>query len=134
MTVSGRFVALIALGIVQLVLFGADERSSADVAACDSLALARTVVAMPGPIETLDDWRRLGEALPGGWRGAVEHAARAFIHARGNQDEVPSPTFTLVQVYDAGSTAIWHSRPRAAGMAGLAAILATLTESPYTRP
>ena len=31
---------------------------------CDSLALARTVVAMPGPIETLDDWRRLGEALP----------------------------------------------------------------------
>src|ERR1700760_183578 len=34
--------------------------------------------------------------------------ARAFIRARGNLDEVPSPTFTLVQVYDAGSTAIWH--------------------------
>jgi tRNA threonylcarbamoyladenosine biosynthesis protein TsaE len=34
--------------------------------------------------------------------------ARAFIRARGNHDEVPSPTFTLVQVYDAGPTAIWH--------------------------
>jgi tRNA threonylcarbamoyladenosine biosynthesis protein TsaE len=34
--------------------------------------------------------------------------ARAFISACGNQDEVPSPTFTLVQVYDAGPTAIWH--------------------------
>ena len=34
--------------------------------------------------------------------------ARAFIRASGNQDEVPSPTFTLVQVYDAGPTVIWH--------------------------
>jgi len=34
--------------------------------------------------------------------------ARAFIRTCGNQDEVPSPTFTLVQVYDAGPTAIWH--------------------------
>jgi tRNA threonylcarbamoyladenosine biosynthesis protein TsaE len=34
--------------------------------------------------------------------------ARAFIGACGNQDEVPSPTFTLVQVYDAGPTVIWH--------------------------
>ena len=34
--------------------------------------------------------------------------ARAFIRACGNRDEVPSPTFTLVQVYDAGPTAIWH--------------------------
>jgi tRNA threonylcarbamoyladenosine biosynthesis protein TsaE len=35
--------------------------------------------------------------------------ARAFIRARGNRDEdVPSPTFTLVQVYELGPTAIWH--------------------------
>ncbi|HMD63857.1 MAG TPA: tRNA (adenosine(37)-N6)-threonylcarbamoyltransferase complex ATPase subunit type 1 TsaE [Stellaceae bacterium] len=34
--------------------------------------------------------------------------ARAFIRARGSQEEVPSPTFTLVQVYDEGPTAIWH--------------------------
>ena len=47
-----------------VVLLGADERSSAAAAACDSFARARSVVAMPGRMETLDDWRRLGEALP----------------------------------------------------------------------
>ncbi len=35
--------------------------------------------------------------------------ARAFIRARGNGDEeVPSPTFTLVQVYDEREPAVWH--------------------------
>ena len=42
------------------------------------------------------------------------HLARAFIRARlGDNEEVPSPTFTLVQVYgDAGNgpgTEIWHA-------------------------
>ncbi len=34
--------------------------------------------------------------------------ARAFIHARGGAEDVPSPTFTLVQVYEVGDAAIWH--------------------------
>src|ERR1700745_1141479 len=34
--------------------------------------------------------------------------ARAFIRACGNEDEVPSPTFTLVQVYDGGPSGISH--------------------------
>ena len=34
--------------------------------------------------------------------------ARAFIRARGGAEEVPSPTFTLVQIYEFGSVAIWH--------------------------
>jgi tRNA threonylcarbamoyladenosine biosynthesis protein TsaE len=35
--------------------------------------------------------------------------ARAFIRARMSADaEVPSPTFTLVQVYEAAGAAIWH--------------------------
>ena len=34
--------------------------------------------------------------------------ARGFIRARGSTEEVPSPTFTLVQVYDLTPTAIWH--------------------------
>ena len=35
--------------------------------------------------------------------------ARAFIRARGAADEeVPSPTFTLVQIYEAPGAAIWH--------------------------
>ena len=36
--------------------------------------------------------------------------ARAFIRARlGPGEEVPSPTFTLVQVYDDQGTEIWHA-------------------------
>ncbi len=36
--------------------------------------------------------------------------ARAFIRARcGAREEVPSPTFTLVQVYEDGVTEIWHA-------------------------
>lgn len=41
------------------------------------------------------------------------HLARALIQARlaatGRCEDVPSPTFTLVQTYDAGSTEIWHA-------------------------
>ena len=36
--------------------------------------------------------------------------ARAFIRARcGAEEDVPSPTFTLVQVYEDGVTEIWHA-------------------------
>jgi tRNA threonylcarbamoyladenosine biosynthesis protein TsaE len=36
--------------------------------------------------------------------------ARAFIRARmGRDEEVPSPTFTLVQVYEAAGVEIWHA-------------------------
>jgi tRNA threonylcarbamoyladenosine biosynthesis protein TsaE len=34
--------------------------------------------------------------------------ARAFIRARGGNEAVPSPTFTLVQTYDLPGAAIWH--------------------------
>ena len=34
--------------------------------------------------------------------------ARAFIHARLGEVEVPSPTFTLVQIYENGGAPIWH--------------------------
>lgn len=36
--------------------------------------------------------------------------ARAFIRARlGRDEDVPSPSFTLVQVYDADNVEIWHA-------------------------
>lgn len=36
--------------------------------------------------------------------------ARAFIRARmGREEEVPSPSFTLVQVYEADGVEIWHA-------------------------
>ena len=41
------------------------------------------------------------------------HFARAVVQARlaavGLREDVPSPTFTLVQVYQAGDVEIWHS-------------------------
>jgi tRNA threonylcarbamoyladenosine biosynthesis protein TsaE len=38
------------------------------------------------------------------------HLARSFIRARlGRMEEVPSPTFTLVQVYETGPVEIWHA-------------------------
>lgn len=38
------------------------------------------------------------------------HLARAFIRARlGRMEDVPSPSFTLVQTYDADGVEIWHA-------------------------
>ncbi|OIQ69303.1 tRNA threonylcarbamoyladenosine biosynthesis protein TsaE [mine drainage metagenome] len=41
------------------------------------------------------------------------HLARAIIKARlaalGRDEDVPSPTFTLVQTYDGGGTEVWHA-------------------------
>jgi tRNA threonylcarbamoyladenosine biosynthesis protein TsaE len=34
--------------------------------------------------------------------------ARAFLRARGVVEEVPSPTFTLVQIYETATEAVWH--------------------------
>lgn len=64
---------------------------------------------------------RLGSWLAGHMRGGEtllldgpigagkSHLARAFIRARlGRAEEVPSPTFTLVQVYEA-DVEIWHA-------------------------
>src|SRR5580704_18331946 len=69
-----------------------------DETATAALAARIAAVAAPGDII----------ALKGDLGAGKTAFARAFIRACGNQDEVPSPTFTLVQVYDAGPTAIWH--------------------------
>lgn len=69
-----------------------------------------------------EDTARLGVALAGlmlpgdvllltGAIGAGKtHLCRALIRAAlGRTEDVPSPTFTLVQTYDAGEYEIWHS-------------------------
>ena len=63
-------------------------------------ALAARIAAVAAPSDII--------ALKGDLGTGKTAFARAFIRACGNQDEVPSPTFTLVQIYDAGPTVIWH--------------------------
>jgi tRNA threonylcarbamoyladenosine biosynthesis protein TsaE len=70
----------------------ADETATATFAA----ALAR--LARPGDVI----------ALKGELGAGKTSFARAFIRARGEAPEVPSPTFTLVQVYEFPEGAIWH--------------------------
>ena len=70
-----------------------DETATAALAArISALAASADVIALKGDLGT-------GKTT----------FARAFIRARGARDEeVPSPTFTLVQVYELVPTAIWH--------------------------
>ena len=69
-----------------------------DETATATLAARLAALARPGDVIALS-----------GDLGAGKTAfARAFIHARGGAGEVPSPTFTLVQVYELAGGAVWH--------------------------
>ena len=73
----------------------------ADLAATGRLAAALAARARVGDVI----------ALSGGLGAGKTAFARAFIHARRGGDavsEVPSPTFTLVQVYDLPDASVWH--------------------------
>ena len=71
-----------------------------DEAATAALAARIAGVAMPGDVI----------ALKGGLGAGKTAFARAFIRARSGDANlpVPSPTFTLVQVYELPAAPIWH--------------------------
>lgn len=74
-----------------------------DLAATETLARRLAPLLRPGDL--------LG--LAGGLGTGKTAFARALIGARlaalGRAEEVPSPSFTLVQTYDLGETEIWHA-------------------------
>jgi tRNA threonylcarbamoyladenosine biosynthesis protein TsaE len=63
-------------------------------------ALALRISALARPMDII--------ALKGDLGTGKTSFARAFIRARGGEEEVPSPTFTLVQIYELAPAAIWH--------------------------
>jgi len=69
-----------------------------DEAATAAFAARVSTLAGPGDIV----------ALKGDLGAGKTTFARGFIRACGGTEEVPSPTFTLVQVYELGSGTIWH--------------------------
>jgi tRNA threonylcarbamoyladenosine biosynthesis protein TsaE len=69
-----------------------------DEAATAALAARLAERARPGDVI----------ALKGDLGAGKTTFARAFIRALGGNEEVPSPTFTLVQLYEPGPVAIWH--------------------------
>lgn len=77
----------------------------------------QNTVFLPNPEATDDLARRLAPHLRAGdvllLQGQIgagkTHFARALIHALGVAEDVPSPTFTLIQTYEAPDFDIWHA-------------------------
>src|SRR5207302_8993725 len=69
-----------------------------DEAATAALAARLAALARPGDVI----------ALRGELGAGKTTFARAFIAARGGGGDVPSPTFTLAQLYETGDATIWH--------------------------
>jgi tRNA threonylcarbamoyladenosine biosynthesis protein TsaE len=83
-----------------------------------SSTTADRVIQLPTEADTAElgaKLARLAQAgdcilLEGPIGAGKSHLARSFIQARlGRLEEVPSPTFTLVQVYPADGVEIWHA-------------------------
>jgi tRNA threonylcarbamoyladenosine biosynthesis protein TsaE len=72
-------------------------------AATEALAQALAPVLSRGDVLAL--WGEIG--------AGKSHFCRALITARlaavGRAEDIPSPTYTLVQTYDAGDLQIWHT-------------------------
>jgi tRNA threonylcarbamoyladenosine biosynthesis protein TsaE len=71
-----------------------------DAEATEALGRRLAALARPGDVFLLEGPIGAGKSC----------LARAFIRARlGREEEVPSPSFTLVQVYEAHGVEIWHA-------------------------
>lgn len=80
------------------------SRPLADAAATDRLGQALAAVLRPGDVILLH-----GEV--GAGKTALSRALINALRARAGlaSEDVPSPTFTLVQTYDVGDFDVWHA-------------------------
>ena len=69
-----------------------------DLASTERLAASLARVLRKGDVIALEGPLGVGKTA----------FARALIAALGGEEEVPSPTFTLVQVYELPTVAVWH--------------------------
>ena len=74
------------------------EKDLPDLSATEGLAASLAPLARVGDVVALRGELGAGKTV----------FARAFIHARGGTEEVPSPTFTLVQVYELAEGPVYH--------------------------
>jgi tRNA threonylcarbamoyladenosine biosynthesis protein TsaE len=82
-------------------LLGTDiDRAVALASEAGTVAFAAAVAAVAQPGDLI--------ALGGELGSGKTSFARAFIRALGSDDEVPSPTFTLVQTYETPRGTVWH--------------------------
>jgi tRNA threonylcarbamoyladenosine biosynthesis protein TsaE len=70
----------------------------ADEKATEALAAQLAALALPSDVIALSGELGAGKTC----------FARAFIRARGGEESVPSPTFTLAQTYELPRGAVWH--------------------------
>src|SRR5687767_4525542 len=92
----GQILRLLASGIYKLWAMIALDLP--DEAATAALAARLAAQARPGDVI----------ALTGELGAGKTSFARAFIRALGGTGEIPSPTFTLVQVYELAAATVWH--------------------------
>lgn len=85
---------------------------------CAAMTMTTLTFLLPNPDDTTTLASQISKSLsPGdcllleGPIGAGKtHFARALIQSRlGREEDVPSPTFTLVQCYDLPETELWHA-------------------------
>ncbi|WP_118133130.1 tRNA (adenosine(37)-N6)-threonylcarbamoyltransferase complex ATPase subunit type 1 TsaE [Oceanicella sp. SM1341] len=73
-----------------------------DAAATDALGAALAARLAPGDTLLLDG------TLGAGKSSLARAVIRSRLAAEGRAEDIPSPTFTLVQVYDTEAAALWH--------------------------